>query len=508
MPLLTNLFEGWRRSSSGIYTIALTDALGYSSTYLFVHKFCIDFWLIHLPWLPTYIYKPKDIENNHHNKKKRTQETHPHARKVIIMSSAVSAAQVLSRRQWIGSTSSRPLCGFACSGRTSFFLRSSTLCFVSPSAALWSSPRHYTNVLFRLPPEHTIPTHSPSGEEVDTELFVRQIKGFFDVLRQSQLIEMVYDMKSCPYYDCLFANELFFQHYDFILPMPKFGREHRSMEMSETIRYLRGCGATGDVNHILQDVKGGRASGSDFVSTTHGILMGYGTSRTNKLSMMALTGESAGSKAAGEQIRAMTVEPIEQLPESPPLADILAFSGIRTFIISDTEHGHYAVNQAVKRIAKVPWQIIKMEPGCSFFSHLAGANYVYDVLCDKDFPISMERLGESGLNPFPVEWSEPRKLGITMRAVCLTTRFARGTMSAGGYANSSGHQASNFNYNSRNIAKNARLFSGGRRRHGDQLSPLAAQMESEEIQPPVYQPVPRYAPPMHRRGEVMPTDSH
>ncbi|KAG5484974.1 hypothetical protein LSCM1_07053 [Leishmania martiniquensis] len=388
---------------------------------------------------------------------------------------------------------------------TRFFVRTQTS-RCGHHSLLWAAMRRYTNVLYRLPPTQTIPTHSPSGEEVDAELFVRQVRNFFQVLRQSQLIEQFHEMKSCPYYDCLFTNDLFFQHHDLIIPMPKLGREHRSAEISETIRYMRGWGATGDVNHVLQDVKGGRASGSDFISTTHGILMGYGTPRTNKLSMMTMTGAIAPSEAEAEQARSLCVEPVEMLPDSPPLSDVIAFAGQRTLVISDTEHGHNVAQQVVKRIPKVPWQIIKLEPGCCFFSHLAGVNYVYDVLCDQDFPLSMERLGESGMNPFPVEWSEPRKLGITMRSICMTARFARGTMNAGGYANSRGHTASSFNYNSRDIAKKSRLFVGGNRKHGDQMSPLAAQLEADEIQKPVYQPIPRYAPPMHRPGTVMPTD--
>ncbi|KPI86517.1 hypothetical protein ABL78_4419 [Leptomonas seymouri] len=397
------------------------------------------------------------------------------------------------------------MCFAAASITPSLSFARSSFISISPRSSLCTPTRRYTNVLYRLPPTQVIPTHSPSGEEVDTELFIRQVKNFFNVLRQTQLIELVYEMKSCPYYECLFTNDLFFQHYDVLLPMPKFGRENRSAEISETIRYMRGWGATADVNHILQDVKNGRTSGGDFISTTHGILMGYGTPRTNKLAMMTLTGGNADSDAAKTHIRSLSVEPVEMLPDSPPLSDLLAFSGQRTFVFADSEHGHRAVSQAMKRMPKVPWQTIKMEPQCSFFSHMAGANYVYDVLCDQDFPVSLERLGESGLNPFPVEWSEPRKLGITMRSICLTARFARGSMNAGGFANSSTHQAAGFTYNSRNMSKNSRLFAGGHRKHGDQMSPLAAQLEAEEIQKPVYQPVPRYAPPLHRRGSLVPS---
>ncbi|KAH9598340.1 hypothetical protein LSM04_003242 [Trypanosoma melophagium] len=363
--------------------------------------------------------------------------------------------------------------------------------------------RQYVNVLYRIPPEHTIPTHSPSGEEVDTELFVRQIKDLFVALRQTQLVEQIHEMRACPYYDCLFSADIMFQHYEVVLPMPKYGREHRSSEISETLRYLRACGATGDFNHILQDVKGGAASGGDFVSTSHGIFMAYGTTRTNKLCMMAITGAGAPNEAAAIQQRSLNVEPIEVDPDAPPLADIMAFAGKRTLIIQDTVHGRKAAEAAARAILKVPWQILRVEPGCNFLSHLCGVNAVYDVLVDQDYPISMERIGEAGLNPFPVEWTEPRKLGISMRSVCLIARFARGTMSAGGYADSDGHRAASFNYHSRHIAKNSRLFQNGHRRHGDSGGPLEAQLRSGELPEPVYQRPPRYAPPMHRPGVLL-----
>ncbi|EAN93775.1 hypothetical protein C3747_59g6 [Trypanosoma cruzi] len=375
------------------------------------------------------------------------------------------------------------------------------------SVPIFTSTRRYVNALYRAPPVQTVPTHNSGGEEVDTELFIRQFKELFYSLKQTQLVEQIHEMRTCPYYECLFTADLIFQHYDIVLPMPKYGREHRSSEISETLRYLRACGASGDFNHILQDVKGGAASGGDFVSTSHGILMAYGTARTNKLSMMALTGGGAADEAAALQQRALNVVPIEVSPDAPPLADLLAFAGKRTLIVQDTVHGRHAAEAAAISIPKIPWQILRVEPGCSFLSHLCGVNAVYDVLVDQDYPNSMERIGEAGLNPFPVEWTEPRKLGITMRSVCLIARFARGTMSAGGYADSDGHRAASFTYHSRGIAKNSRLFQNGHRRHGDNGAPLEAQLRSGELPEPVYQRPPRYAPPMHRRGGLMTSDA-
>ncbi|RNE97831.1 hypothetical protein TraAM80_09124 [Trypanosoma rangeli] len=357
------------------------------------------------------------------------------------------------------------------------------------------------------PSLHTVPTHNPIGEEVDTELFVRQVRELFATLRQTQLVEQIHEMRTCPYYDCLFTADVTFQHYDVVLPMPKYGREHRSSEVSETLRYLWACGATGDFNHILQDIKGGAASGGDFVSTSHSILMAYGTDRTNKLSMMALTGSGAPNEAAAVQQRALNVVLIELSSAAPPLADVMAFAGKRTLILQDTVYGRHAAEAAVRGISKVPWQVLRVELGCSFLSHLCSVNAVYDVLVDQDYPTSMERVEEAGLNPFPVEWTEPRKLGITMRIVCLIARFTRGTMSAGGYADSDGHRAASFNYHSRNIAKNSRLFQNCHRRYGYSGAPLEAQLRSGELPEPVYQRPPQYAPPMHCTGGLTEPDA-
>lgn len=318
----------------------------------------------------------------------------------------------------------------------------------------------------------------------------------------TQLVDSIHEMKNFPYYECLFSREVIFQHFDLLLPMPKFGREHRTGEITETLRYMRGCGATVDFHHILQDTKGCRANGRDFVSTNHGILMGWGTDRTNKIAMETLTGASAHSDAEAASVRVLSVEPIELYPDSPPLSDIVAVAGMRSLIITDDIHGFHAAEQIVQRIPKVHWQVIKMPVGCSFLSHIAGAKYCYDVLCDQDFSEGLERLGETGLNPFPVEWSEPRKLGISMSSIVFVAGFARGSMNAGGYADNTVHYHSDFNYNTRDVSKNAKLFSGGRRRHGDNGAPIEAQLRSGEIYEPVYQSPPRYVPPLHRKSSA------
>lgn len=376
------------------------------------------------------------------------------------------------------------------------------------ATALSVSCRGFINILYRIPPQSTIPTHSPSGEEIDGERLLYQFEEFLKVVKMTQLVDDLHELKNFPYYECLFSREMMFQHFDLLLPMPKFNREQRSAEITETFRYMRGCGATVDLHHVLQDTKGCRANGRDFISTNHGILMGWGTERTNKIAMETLTGASAPTDVEAMSARVLSVEPVELYPDSPPLSDLLAVSGMRSLLAVDNKHGFHAAEQVVQRIPKVNWQVIKMPVGCSFLSHIAGAKYVYDVVCDQDFPEALERVGETGLNPFPVEWSEPRKLGITMSSVCLLASFARGSLSGGGYArNTAEHKYSDFNYNSRNISKNSRLFSEGRRRHGDNGASIEAQLRSGEIYEPVYQAPPRYAPPMHAQGSVVPRDA-
>lgn len=373
-------------------------------------------------------------------------------------------------------------------------------------ASLVYCSRNYTNILFRLPPQSSVPTHSASGEEVDSEKLFFQIQEFFNTVRMTQLVDTLHEMKNFPYYECLFCREMLFQHFDLLLPMPKLGREHRNGEIAETLRYMRGCGASVDFNHILQDTKGCKANGRDFVSTTHGILLGWGTDRTNKIAMEALTGANAATDADQASVRVLSVEPIELYPDSPPLSDLVAVAGMRTLLIADDRHGFRAAEQVVHRLPKVHWQVLKLPPGCSFLSHIAGAKYCYDVVCDQDFPEALERIGETGLNPFPVEWSEPRKLGITMSSISLLASFVRGGMNAGGYADNTVHYHSEFNYHSKDASKNSRLFAGGtRRRHGDSGAPIEAQLRSGEIYEPAYQAPPRYSPPMHQQeGPLVP----
>lgn len=388
-------------------------------------------------------------------------------------------------------------------------LRSLALSAVKPRCSLLlvtlshnnsSAKRHYCNALVRKPPLQTIPTHSPSGEEVDGELLLSQVDKMLDALRMTALIEHVHSMRSTPYYEGFFTNDLLFQHYDLIIPMPKFGRENRSSETSETLRHMRACGASGDVNHVLQDAKGAICSGNDFVATKYAVYVGFGNATCNRVTAEVLKGAKAPDSGAAKVVQALNFYPIELPPESPPLGELVSFAGSRTFIVSDCEFGREAVEKMVALTPSVNWQVVFVEKGCSVLSFLGGAREVFDVVCDEDFIKSLNVIGECGLNPFAVPWSEPRKLGISMKRVVLIGRFARGTMSGGGYANSFGSQHTQYNYNSANMSKNSKLFANGHRVHGDYGGSFESQVRSGELYTPSYQTPPRYRAPMQRGG--------
>lgn len=341
-----------------------------------------------------------------------------------------------------------------------------------------ANTRGFVSAFYRLPPQQLVPTHAPNGEPIDTDLFLKQIKHMFAVLQQTQLIERVHEMKSLPYFDGIFTADISASMNNFVLLMPKYGRENRSAEMSETMRYMRGCGSANQFSSALQDVQGSSAHGGDFVTTPNGLLMGWGTSRTNKIAMEAMSGGANG------EIGAVSVSPIEQRADAAPLGDLIGFCGTRTLIVQDSPDGMEAAQQAAMAQNKTPWNIVKVNAGCFTLSFVSGSTPVYDVLCDQDFPESLENIGENGLNPFPVEWSEPRKLGISMRSVCLVGRFAVGGMSAGGFKDGVHHNASHRNYTSKNAGKNSRILHGGHKRYGDQGAPLEAQLRSGELPSP------------------------
>lgn len=353
------------------------------------------------------------------------------------------------------------------------------------------------NAFFRLPLEESIPTHTPSGVEVDREKFIDQMKTLMVTLKQTQLVETVFEMKSLPGYDAMFPTDIAASMKGVVIIMPKFGREHRSSEMSETMRYIRGAGGTNEFNSVLQDTRGASADGGDFVATTHGLLMGWGGSRTNKIAKEVLTG---GGGESGQATMAV-VDNVELLDGAPLLGDLLAFSGSRTLICQDNAFGKDAAAKAMAAQNKIPWQVLPINPECSVLSFASGSLPVFDVLCDADFPETMDLLGDAGLNPFPVEWSEPRKLGITMRRLCLVVRFSFGG-GPGGFRDSMSHIASTRNHAKRSTKPR---LGGQQQSYGDQGAPLLAQLRSGELPAPVHQPPPRYRPPMHRHKNDLAT---
>ncbi|CUF68527.1 Hypothetical protein, putative [Bodo saltans] len=386
---------------------------------------------------------------------------------------------------------------------------SSTASSSFSSSSLSVQRRGYVNAFFRPPLRENIPTHAPNGEEVDPDEFLNQFRQLFFALKQSQLIENYYEMKPLPYLDASFAPDVFASMKSVVFAMPKYGREHRSSEMSETLRYLRGSGANNDFNPSLQAAKGAVAHGGDFVATTHGMLVGYGAQgRTNQIAINVLSGgEAERSSDSDVAVQGFSMaDAVELMPDAPPLGDLLAFAGSRTMLARNDTFGVDAAMKATRQQNKVPWQVVKVDPGCHVLSFAAGSLPVYDVICDADFPDTMDRLAEAGLNPFPVKWTEPRKLGMSMRSFCLVVRFSI-SAGPGGFRDSMGHKASERNYtpSARRSGPKSRWVHEAKRTYGDQGAPLLAQLRAGEIPDPVSQPPPRYRPPMHRAGGLTTT---
>eukprot|EP00164_Ancoracysta_twista_P017245 GFYU01029300.1.p1 GENE.GFYU01029300.1~~GFYU01029300.1.p1 ORF type:complete len:301 (-),score=29.03 GFYU01029300.1:68-856(-) len=197
--------------------------------------------------------------------------------------------------------------------------------------------------------------------------------------------------------------------------------------------------------------------------------------------------------------------PIFGLPmedDAPLLGDICFFSGKRTLFIHDSKHGDVVASHISKLQNRVPWQIVRIEEGCNMLTFHGGLTS-NDVIVEDSFEDTIDRISAVGMTAFPIEWSEVRKLGISMRRLCLVARFAMGSYSGG----IKGHQtktSSRALHNNKNFSK---TYHGGAHVKGDMAAPLEAQIRAKEIPDMIYQPPPRYVPPMHGRGSIATFDN-
>ena len=384
---------------------------------------------------------------------------------------------------------------FSSSNNNAAMCTSSTVSSTSSSASVVALQRRsYVNALFRKPIPTLYPTHTKDGTEINIDKIMREREALIEALEMTDLTDKVFEMSSLPYLDALYPSDLIASYQDMYFPMPKYAVEHRAKEISDILRYMKSYGSAGDFNHTLQDTPGARAVGGDFVNIPTGLLIGYGKDRaTNEIAFEALTDTTVKVNDHMSKL-AFPIFGVPLANDAPPLGDIIGFGGQRTIFYKDTTHGEQASKVIAQTQNRMPWQMVKLEADCEFLT-FAGAKAVYDVIVDINADESIERIGEAGFHAYPIDWSEHKKMGVSMRRLMLIARFALGSFSGGikGHDHKVKKQRTN-------LSNTAGTYKGGERVFGDTGAPLEAQIRSKEIPQPVYQPPPRYRPPMHRGG--------
>lgn len=378
---------------------------------------------------------------------------------------------------------------------TSFSLAATTT-----SSAPLSAFRSYVHAFMRFPNKTSIPSYAThrfcpmrgtvpdkdmNSVEIDRDAFEQQFDRLYKCLADTSLVDTPHILPQLPNFETIRVADLMTSMAETMIPMPLNGMEHRTAELTETIRQIRTEGSSGTTVDILQKDERCRAVGSDFVLLPNGFVSAI-TPRTNNYAVAVMQ----GSYAVKEETKVFPTI-AANLKDCPlPLMDIVGFAGQHTIIVWDTPEGA-AVTEAISQKASRPWQFIKVEPGF-YFCTFAGGIARYDVVCDADFPKSTERLQKAGLRVVPIDWSEPKKLGLGMRPCVLVLLFARG-----GFSGSGGSSHSRFQ-KARGFDPKRMKMNG--KRSAAEGAPLYAQLLAGELPPPVYQPKPRYVAPMHRQG--------
>ena len=80
--------------------------------------------------------------------------------------------------------------------------------------------RKYVTAFYRFPPKESIPTHAPTGEEIDGDVFLDQLRGLTKALHNTTLVDGFCEMKSMPYFDSMFTADLAMSCHEFLAEMP------------------------------------------------------------------------------------------------------------------------------------------------------------------------------------------------------------------------------------------------------------------------------------------------
>lgn len=337
------------------------------------------------------------------------------------------------------------------------------------------------------PVKGTVLDSDMNSVEVKLDDFMLQYHDLVGILRNSSLADSVHVLPEMGNFDSMRVADLLTGMGETILPMPHYGLEHRRSELIDTIRFIRQCGAPNEVIDLLQVDEKSHCVASDIVLLPNGFLIGV-TPRTNTVAAGVLQGTY--SKKEESKVFPTVAANLPNL--NIPMMDIVGFSGQSTVIVWDNAEGHEAAEAIASKAAR-PWQFVKVEPGC-YFVAFSGGLPRYDVIVDDAFPRSMELMQKAGLRILPINWTEPKKLGIGMRPLMLVLTFAKGGFSGGGV-----FKQQQFVRRGKDTSGNRRAQEG-KKRSASEGSPLYGQLLADELPPPVYQPPPRYNPPMHRPG--------
>ena len=353
--------------------------------------------------------------------------------------------------------------------------------------------RSYVQAFLRTPAKAAVPSVSVKGEPIDRDVLFFQFNNLVDHLRQSALIDTVHLMEEFPGgIEAVQTADLVTSYgSEAILLMPQQGKEQRQAELAETMRYLRASGARGTAEDLLQKEERAKGHAGDFVILPECLLIAE-SSRTNRWTIEML--RTAFSEK--EQYKAFTVYHAKVSDTCPPLNDIVAYAGEGKLLYWNNDDGRKMAQYIAENVKRRNWELVAIPVGTQVISFYSGSGPREDVLVDDDNEEAIDAISSADLNVIPVEWSEWKKLGITMRSMCLVLRFARGGFAGGGV-----RTHSNMLRSSKRVHTPLKQ---SRKDKGQSGSPLWAQLRNQEIEV-CYQPPPRYAPPMHRPGPLVTT---
>ena len=349
----------------------------------------------------------------------------------------------------------------------------------------------YVQAFLRQMHKPSVPTVGPGGESIDRDKLLFEWSQLVDNLKTTTLVEHIHLMDPFPSFESVSPADTIFAMKEYIVQLPAGGREHRAAERNDILKFARGLGAHGAIGNLFEDRPEFRLHGMDLVALPESVIVGLCDSRTNLAGVEKLK----DVKYAGTLERIPT-HAIDIGVGSPTLATFFGFGGDSTLLAWDTPLGNKVLDYTVANDNSRAWNFVKLRPGCNFFC-VATPTPRFDVLVDEADEESIASLMQSPLNPVPTPWTEMKKAGISMRSTILVLMFSRGGFGAGGFQAHNASAQSRPRLHKVNIRQRPKI-------RGDNGAPLRALLESWEMPEVVYQPPPRYRPPMHSQAGLTP----